>query len=234
MKSLALLLALFLASPLFGAPPEVPAAPLKLKVGEDASITIRVPAGEKGAYREGFLPADCLFFRGYSPNEETMTFLVRPKKPGMFIVPFWTIGEGASSVLVIDATGDAPVVVIPPDPVVPPVVPPVPTDAPTMATYVYEKDMTAVSAGVMAALNMLNRGQRLGWKPGDPLREKLLSTAFEDDTRNGNGEIPPDYKAAHAAATAAGLPALVIQAGNKVLRVVKAPTTAQQVLEAVP
>jgi hypothetical protein len=50
---------------------------------------------------------------------------------------------------------------------------------------------------------------------------------------DGDGEVPDQYAAAIEAARKAGLPALVIMAGGKVLRVVKAPTTAEQVTEAV-
>ena len=98
---------LLLATPLLAAPPEVPPT-LKLKVGEDSTVVVKVADGKKGAYREGFKAADCLFFRGYSPDESTMTFLIRPKKAGFFVVPFWTVGEGTSSVLEIDATGEVP------------------------------------------------------------------------------------------------------------------------------
>lgn len=234
MKSLALLLALFLASPLVGADIEAPD-----KAPEHTLVELRCTTKGKGyawqVIGEGLLPVKVKVDSG-DKSQATFT-----GKPGRYVAMVFVLtGDGDSVGLdqgqhfvEIERSGPAPpVVVIPPGPG--PVVPPVTTDAPTMATYVYEKDMTAVSPEVMAALNMLNRGQRLGWKPGDPLKGKLLSTAFEDDTRNGNGEIPPQYKVAHSAASTAGLPALVIQAGNKVLRVVKAPTTAQQVLEAVP
>ncbi len=92
---------------LVAAPPEVPKDPLKVKVGEDTVVTIRVPDGKKGAFGEGFRASDCLFFRGYSPSESEMTFLVRPKKPGFYRVVFWTVGEGDRSFLDIDA-GDSP------------------------------------------------------------------------------------------------------------------------------
>ena len=93
----------------------------------------------------------------------------------------------------------------------------------TAATYVYEKDQTgSVPGPVLVALDKLNRDK------------KILATTFEDDTLDSTGETPEQYKVPLAAANAAGLPALVVTAGAKVLRTVKAPTTEAQVLEAVP
>lgn len=92
----------------------------------------------------------------------------------------------------------------------------------TSVTYVYEKDDTAIPPPVLAALDKLNR------------EKKILATTFEDDTKDGTGEVPDQYKVPLAAATGAGLPALVVTAGDKVLTVVKSPTTLEQVMEAVP
>ena len=85
-------------------------------------------------------------------------------------------------------------------------------------TYVHnEKDV--LPSGVMAALNELNA-------------KGILATSFPDDTTDGNGEVPDQYKIALPAAKASGIPSLVVQAGDKVLRTVKAPKTKAQVLEA--
>lgn len=91
----------------------------------------------------------------------------------------------------------------------------------TSATYVYEKDDTAIPVGVSTALNRLNR------------ERNIRATLFEDDTVDGDGDVPDQYKVALQAAVQAGLPAFVVQAGDKVLTVVKAPATEQQILEAV-
>ncbi len=91
---------------------------------------------------------------------------------------------------------------------------------PTAATYVYEKDDSVVPSPVMVALNQLNRAG-------------IVATIFEEDTVNGDGETPAQYKVPLAAAKEAGPPALVVTAGDKVLRVVKSPKTAEEVLEAV-
>lgn len=92
--------------------------------------------------------------------------------------------------------------------------------APTAAVYVYEKDDTRILPAVQAGIDRLNR------------ELKIVATIYDDDTRDGNGEVPDQFKVALAAATAAGLPALVVTAGDKVLEVVKDPKTAEQVWEA--
>ena len=92
----------------------------------------------------------------------------------------------------------------------------------TAATYVYEKDTNAVPPGVLAGLNRLNR------------EKKITASVFEEDTRDGSGEVPDQFKAALTAATSAGLPALVVTGGDSVLNVVKAPTTEEQTVGAVP
>jgi hypothetical protein len=102
----------------------------------------------------------------------------------------------------------------------PPVTPPGPTDPVTSATYIYEKDNGGVPFGVHAALSELNSST-------------LRATTFEEDTTDSSGDVPDQYKAPLAAAREAGLPALVVMAGEKVRRVVKAPTTREQVINAV-
>lgn len=91
----------------------------------------------------------------------------------------------------------------------------------TAATFVYEKDLHAIPPAVLGALNKLNR--ELG----------IIATVFEQDTVDGGGQVPEQYKVALAAAKEVGLPALVVLSGQKVLRVVKDPKTAEQVEEAV-
>lgn len=92
----------------------------------------------------------------------------------------------------------------------------------TAATYVYEKDDTAPPSAVLAALDKLNR-------------DGITATIYDDDTLDGDGDTPDQYKASLIAANEHGKPALVVTArnGNEVLKVVKAPTTETEVLEAV-
>lgn len=100
--------------------------------------------------------------------------------------------------------------------------PDAPSTKVTAVTFVYEKDQHGVPGPVHAALNKLNR------------ERGIIATVFEQDTKDGTGEVPEQYKATLAAAKEAGLPALVVLSGNTVLRVVKDPKTEAQVLEAVP
>ena len=88
-------------------------------------------------------------------------------------------------------------------------------------TYVYEKDDTAIPAAVYSALDQLNR-------------RGVVAAPFDDDTTDSTGETPEQYKVALAAAKTAGLPALVVTAKGRVLKVVRDPKTAEAVLEAVP
>jgi hypothetical protein len=103
------------------------------------------------------------------------------------------------------------------------IAPPVVTEKVTAVTYVYEKDSGGVPSAVGGALDKLNRRE-----------PPIMATAFEEDTKDATGDTPLQYKAALIAAQAAGLPVLVVQAGDKVLKVVKAPKTDSEVLEAVP
>lgn len=90
---------------------------------------------------------------------------------------------------------------------------------PTAVTYVYEKDDSVVPSPVAAALDKLNR-------------QGIMATRDEVDTTDGTDPVPDQYKVSRPAAVAAGLPSLVVMAGDKVLRVVKSPTTEAQVMEA--
>jgi hypothetical protein len=86
----------------------------------------------------------------------------------------------------------------------------------TAVTYIYEKDDTAIPSPVEAGLNRINR------------ELKVPATVFEQDTTDGTGETPEQYKIPLAAAKSAGLPSLVVTAGKVVKRVVKNPTTEEQ------
>lgn len=138
--------------------------------------------------------------------------------PGFYAVTQWPPGDDEASVLVVEIIPAGPRPEPKPEPQPEPR--PDPTKTPTAATYIYEKDETAVPAPIQAALNKIN------------LEKKIVATLIDDDIVDGTGQIPEQYKAAIPAARAAGLPALVVMAGKEVLRVVKDPTEAK-VLEAV-
>jgi hypothetical protein len=90
----------------------------------------------------------------------------------------------------------------------------------TAVTYVHD-EKAAIPSGVLAAISELNtRG--------------ILASNYPDDATDGDDQVPDQYKVTLPAAKASGIPSLVVQAGDKVLRTVKAPTTKAQVLEAVP
>ena len=118
----------------------------------------------------------------------------------------------------------------PVDPTVPVVVPIDPSKV-TAATYVYEKDDGMPSSSVMAGLQRLNR------------ERKIIATALEDDSTDGDGDVAEKDKVPLAAARQAwtatdpDYPVFVVMAGSTVLRVAKAtkekPLTETDLLEAV-
>lgn len=97
-----------------------------------------------------------------------------------------------------------------------------PAEKATAATYVYEKGDFAVPNPVKAALDKLNR------------ERKIVATMFEDDTTDGDENVPEQYKVPLAAAKEAGLPSLVAHSGSKVLKVTKDPKTEEDVYKGVP
>lgn len=147
-------------------------------------------------------------------------------KPGKYRVELTiaTVADGRAVLSRHHATftvGEVPPVPVPPEPEPDKPDVPAPTTKATAATYFYEKDETPVPNAVMAALNTLNSDR------------KIKATLFEDDNTDGAGDVPEQYKAALAAAREAGLPALVVSAGDNVLVIVRKPTTVEEILEAV-
>jgi len=96
-----------------------------------------------------------------------------------------------------------------------------PSEKATSATYIYEKDDGPIPPAVLAGLNRLN------------IERNIIATTLDDDVVDGSGDIPEQYKPVHEAAPEADRPALVVLAGKKAINVVKSPTTAEQVWEAV-
>ncbi|MEY3205030.1 MAG: hypothetical protein RLZZ21_1361 [Planctomycetota bacterium] len=94
--------------------------------------------------------------------------------------------------------------------------------APTAAVYVYEKDASAIPTGVTVGINRLNR------------ERQIVATLMEDDTTDGHGDVPDQYREALDAARKAGMPALVVLSGSTVLSVLRAPTDADAIVRAVP
>lgn len=100
---------------------------------------------------------------------------------------------------------------------------PLPNNRVSRVTYVWDEDKSAVPHLVAKALQRLNADF-----PGS-----LVASEFEDSTVDGTGDVPEQYKVALEAARKAGLPALVIQSGSTVLRVITNPKTEQDVQDAV-
>lgn len=98
---------------------------------------------------------------------------------------------------------------------------PTPTTV-TAAVYVYEKDDGPVPTGVYSGIEKLNR------------EKNILASLFEDDTVDGNGETPEQYKPALDAAKAKSIPSLVVLSGTTAIAVVEKPQTEQEILEAIP
>lgn len=110
----------------------------------------------------------------------------------------------------------------PTDPTTPPLVIP-PNTKVDRVTYVYEKDQNNVPKPVASALERINR-ESTGL---------IVASEFEEDTINGIGVTPAQYKIALDAARSAGLPALIVQSGATVVRVLKSPTTEDEVLKSI-
>lgn len=89
-------------------------------------------------------------------------------------------------------------------------------------TYVYEKDSNITPKPVAFALQRLNTEYK-----------DVIASEFEEDSVDGTGEVPEQYKIALEAARKSGLPALVIQAGNTVVKILKAPKTEAEVMNEV-
>ena len=167
-----------------------------------------------------------------------------PKEPGLFTVtlsihdliktggtdgePIVVTPTGSATSVTIEIVAEpttpvvAPPTTTPTTPTTTPTTTPVDTDKKvTSVTYVHEKDDDAVPDGVKIGLDKLNQ-------------RGIVATSVDQDQVDGDGDIPEQYKLAIPAAKQAGLPALVVQAGSKVVNVVKKPETEQQVLEVAP
>ena len=104
-----------------------------------------------------------------------------------------------------------------PGPATPTVV--VPVAKVTAATYFFP-NRGSVPPPVQAAISELNALD-------------IVATTHEEGTTNAAGQVPAQHKHSWPEAQKAGLPCLVIMAGDVPVKVVKSPKTKQQVLEAV-
>lgn len=81
----------------------------------------------------------------------------------------------------------------------------------TACVYVYEKDAGPIHPSILAALDKINR------------ERNIAATLFEQDTKDGAGETPEQYKPALEAAKKVTLPAFVVLSGTTVISTVSAP-----------
>jgi hypothetical protein len=75
---------------------------------------------------------------------------------------------------------------------------------PDRVVYVYEQRDGSIPPAVAAGLDKLNRAG-------------IDASPFEDDSTDGDGDVPEQYVKPLDAARLAGLPALVVMGGGKVL-----------------
>lgn len=88
-------------------------------------------------------------------------------------------------------------------------------------TYVYEKDQNQVPKPVAAALQAINADG------------SVVATEFEEDSVDGTGETPDQYKKALEFSKKIGLPSMVIEYDSGEPKVIKDPKTEKEVMEAV-
>lgn len=142
-------------------------------------------------------------------------------KPGAYV--FWLAGANELVPHPLTVKGAEPVVEpkpVEPPPVTPPVVTPDPIRKATRATYIYEQRRGSVPPPVAAALSKLNAAG-------------VVASAVDQDVISGKGQAPAQYATALAEAKKAGLPCLVVEYASGAPKVVAAPTTEAQVMEAV-
>ena len=98
--------------------------------------------------------------------------------------------------------------------------PSLPNNKVTAATYVYDVRTTGgVPPGVLKGLDRLNR------------EKQIVASSYE---LTEGERVPAQYTVAVDEAKKVGLPSLVVLAGDKAIKVAKAPTTEEQIWGAVP
>jgi hypothetical protein len=187
-----------------------PPAPIVVPVVEPVKPTLIDSTARRNGVRDDSIKAPLVELTKIGNGTYTLTF-----EPDGKQAVVWTV---------VVTGGDKPAPVPSPKPDEPlPQPPPVdPNTKVTAVTYVFEKDQGGVPNYVSTALNKINRESKFA----------IVASIFEDDSKNGNIEVPAQYKAAYEAAQKEGLPAVVVTAGSKVLRSIKAPKTEAEIVEA--
>ncbi len=229
--------------------PVVPDQPFVVKLAAPAdgtggfAVVVTKPASGVARWKEDFPPGAMWLDLTDNSGRPVRVFL--NPKPGRYafalsvqlplgVTPENPTGQDpfAEDALVVVVRDPPPVVTTPTTPVTPTIpttpitpAPPGPVDPTTKVTaitYVYEKDQGGVPPAVMSGFNSVNRNSNY----------TIVATAFEQNSTDGTGEVPEQYKAPYVKAKEVGLPSLIVTAGSTVLRFVKAPTTEAAVVEA--
>jgi hypothetical protein len=154
-----------------------------------------------------------------SPFQWTFALDFAAKRPGDYVIIVdWNEAPFGLSFHRISVGGQ----VVPPSDPTNPQVPTVTPSKIDRVTYVWEKDNGPIPRPVSAALQRIN-AEASG----------VVATEFEQNSPDGTGETPEQYKIALEVAKKVGLPALVVQSGKTVVTVVKDPKTEASVMEVV-
>lgn len=154
-----------------------------------------------------------------SPFQWTFSLDFAAKKPGDYVVIVdWNSAPYGLVHHRISVGGAAPT-----DPTLPPDDPNHPPNPLKIdrVTWVWEKDSGPIPRHVASALQRIN-AELSG----------IVASDFEDDTTDGNGEVPDQFKVALTASKTAGVPVLVLQAGSMVVKAWK-PSTEAEIMEAI-
>lgn len=178
-------------------------------------VLIGAPSSSFAPFEGGKL---CVFSRGVAGEYTFVLIVAGPDKDGKLAV-----GVAEKKITV---RGALPTPQPNPTPGPGPSPNPPPNPSPskiTAAIYVYEKSQSAVPRSVAAAISRLNV---------DRSGAGFSASIVEQDVITGGGTVPKQYASAIEAAKREGLPALVIMTGEVIAKVVKNPTTEEQVMEA--
>jgi hypothetical protein len=162
----------------------------------------------------------------FLPVEQGLKCIFASPTPGKYTFVLVVSGTNANGGAAADMATHSVVLTggtVPTDPTLPPddpSQPPDPNRKPTRVTFVWEKDLGAVPQGVASALQAANAAG------------SVVASDFEQDTVNGSGSTPTQYRVALEAAKQAGIPALVVEFDSGPPRVVKGAKTAADVQEA--
>jgi len=196
----------------------LPAVDMDETIGKqtDWVNTIRFEVSSPG---EAKITPDAELSMSVSPWEWRLRVTFTPPSNGSYLlVCDWNQAPYGLALHRIEVGGKAPEV--PENPPQPPNDPPL-TRKVRRITYVYEKDQNQVPKPIAAALQAINADG------------SVVATEFEEDSTDGTGDTPDQYKKALELARKAGLPSLVVEYSSGDPKVVNDPKTEKEVMEAI-